>query len=316
MKISAINSNINIFKTYPSKNSRLNLLQDTFIKSNNINFKGSSLNKKYDMLKPEMTDLIMNGSTYDLKSIEKIIKKYSPDTTFDDYKNLPGNNNSQRYAAGYTQQQVAFSLNDRGHLVAKALPQKIYVVVPNTNARNNKIIFLDRVLHECTHVLQNETSDHLSYENFYNKYFAKTNNVEKSINSLKVANVIYNKLENNALMILANGMKNQIGSLPKPVAKYKNDLNGIFMKKVRSSSKSYFVNLIENSIKGMGNNIDKQLIIDFIKLKSQNEKEAYQNALNSDKDLLNISGYTDFDLRIEIYESIISVCDDLLQNKN
>ncbi len=316
MKISAICSGINIFKSYTNKNARLNLIQDTFIKSNNINFKGSSQNPQFDALKVEMTDLIMNGAGFDLKSIERIIQKYSPSTTFDDYKNLPHNNNTHSYTTGYTQQQVSFFVNDRGQLVAKSLPQKIYVVIPNTNDRNGKIIFLDRILHECTHVMQNETSNHLSYEDFYNQYFAKINNPEKAINTLKAANGIYNKVENDALMTLAFGAKDKLGSLPKQVSKFKNDLNSIFMKKKRSSSKTYFINLIENSVKSLGNSVDKQLIIDFIKLKSQNEKEAYQNALNSDKELLSISGYTDFDLRIELYESIISACETLLQNNN
>ncbi len=316
MKISAIGSDINIFKSYTNKNARLNLIQDTFIKSNNINFKGSSQNPQYDALKSEMTDLIMNEAGFDLKSIERIIQKYSPSTTFDDYKNLPKNNNTHTYTAGYTQQQVSFLVNDSGHLVAKSLPQKIYVAVPNTCDKNGRIIFLDRILHECTHVMQNETSNHLSYEDFYNQYFSKMDDVEKALNSLKAANFIYNSVENDALMILAYGMKDKFGSLPKPVSKYKNDLNSIFMKIKRSSTKTYFTSLIENSVKSLGSSVDKQLIIDFIKLKSQNEKEAYQNALNSDKELLSISGYTDFDLRIELYESIISACETLLQNNN
>ena len=97
MKISAIGSDINIFKSYSTKNARMNLIQDTFIKSNSINFKGNSQNPQYDALKAEMTDLIMNGAGFDLKSIERIIQKYSPNTTFDDYKNLQGINNARTW---------------------------------------------------------------------------------------------------------------------------------------------------------------------------------------------------------------------------
>lgn len=317
MKISGITSTFNYGKTNLIKTNLPKLYNDVFVKSSSINFKGNgnSFDSKYQALKKDMTEYVMGSEQVDLKEVEKLVQKYSSETTVEDYSKLPNKTNAQQYSAGYTQQPIIFSQTPDGNIQVNMLPQKIFVRVPNTNDRNNKIIFLDRILHECTHVLQNESSDHVSYTEMYNKAFTKINSTDKKINSIKAANYVFGNVENIGLLTLASAMKDKMGSLPKQIPPYKYSVNQIFMKKNKMSANNFFINSINNLIKGFGNNVHPELILDFVKLKSQNEKEAYQNALNSNKELMNISGFTDFDLRIGIYDSIISACDSLLQKK-
>ena len=56
---------------------------------------------------------------------------------------------------------------------------------------------------------------------------------------------------------------------------------------------------------------DKQMVLDFVILKAQDEKEAYRNALDFDKEQLKIKGAIDHDLKIKIYDSMISAAQSL-----
>ncbi len=64
------------------------------------------------------------------------------------------------------------------------------------------------------------------------------------------------------------------------------------------------INDILNNASKLGN-FDKNFVLDFVISKADEEKEAYKNALEAEKSLLNIKGKTDFDLRLEVYENII-----------
>ncbi len=295
-------------------NVRFNNQNDIFVKSKNISFKGNSLSAKYEPLKADLTDYIMNADEIDLSEIRNIIKKYSPTTGFDDFKKLPKNNNvHNNVTTGYTQQQMQFAQNEDGQIEVENLPQNIFVVVDKNLNKENRIILLDRILHECTHVLQNESDDHQSYVDFYNEAFKRINDSDVALNTIQVTNSIFNYIENDSIMTFYKASKNSMGLLPKNISRYKSNIDDIFLKEKGTSVKSNAQVLLNKLIKNVGSQtkIDRKLILDFVKLKSQNEAEAYQNALNSDKELLGITGVPDFDLRIDIYKAICKACDSL-----
>ncbi len=293
---------------------KFNEQNDIFVKSANISFEGNTLKSKYEPLKIDLTDYIMNTSEIDLSEIRKLIKKYSPTTGFDDYKNLPSKNNVHNSATtAYTQQQMQFLQSEDGQIEISKMPQNIFVTIDKDLKKENRIILLDRILHEFTHVLQNESSDHQSYADLYNAAFKRINNSDVFFNTIQTVNSVFNIVENDLLATLHKASKNSIERLPKSVSKYKSNVDDIFLKVKGTSAKGNAQSLLNFLIKNVASQtrIDKKLVLDFVKLKAQNEAEAYQNALNSDKELLGISGATDFDMRIESYKAICSACDSL-----
>ena len=107
------------------------------------------------------------------------------------------------------------------------------------------------------------------------------------------------------------------GSLPKEINR-RLDVDNFFMKKTRMGASSNARNFLDKSIKAVNaqaGNIDKKFALEFVIIKAQNEKEAYQNALDSNKELLGIKGKTDFDIRIEMYDSIINAAKGLMDKK-
>ena len=86
------------------------------------------------------------------------------------------------------------------------------------------------------------------------------------------------------------------------------------MKKTKMGTSTHIRNNLSKAI-NMANiqlgGIDKNFALDFVILKAKNEKEAYQNALDSNKKLLGINSKTDFDLRIEMYQKIIDTAESM-----
>lgn len=300
---------IKSFKQSNKQNPYINLStpNDIFIKSPNISFKGKSFEEKYSELRKDLTDYIMTSPNIEAKAIEEIIQKYSPTTTFDDYKNFNTKaSNAFEATTGYTKQDMNFSISDFG-VVASAMPQKIYVTFPENLDKESRILFGDNVLHECSHVLQNESSNRQSYQDFFNSNFSRISNTRCSINSLQVANEAFSTTEKEMYKVLLTSKSNKLDRLPKKVSK-KIDLNEFYKQRYKCNAKEFAQMVIELILKQANAKgaIDKQMVLDFVILKAQDEKEAYRNALDFDKEQLKIKGAIDHDLKIKIYDSMIA----------
>ena len=111
---------------------------------------------------------------------------------------------------------------------------------------------------------------------------------------------------------LLTSKSNKLGHLPKKVSK-KIDLNEFYKQKYKCNAKEFaqtVIALVLRQANAQGA-IDKQMILDFVILKAQDEKEAYRNALDFDKEQLKIKGAIDLDLKIKIYDSIINAAQSL-----
>ena len=297
-----INKNPNLNTNFNS-----NIKEDVFIKSSNtVSFTSADKNQ-YNLAKEDLTQYFLNTDKYSIEEIENIIKKYSPATNFDDIKNIPANTNAARGTAAYTYEPTQFVMGNNGNIEAVDLPKTIFLNF-KTSAKNEKeakVILLDRLLHEVTHVLQ-EDSPKDNKIVFFNNFLATQEDTNKAIANLQAVNTIYNLIEQEMMSRFVNATPTS-GSLPKEINK-RTDVDTLFMKKYKTSTSTFIKNILKNAMQ-LGSmkfgKIDKNFVLDFIILKAENEKEAYQNALDSNKELLNINSKTDFDLRIEMYEKII-----------
>lgn len=297
-----------------SRNIQNHIAKDTFVKStNNISF-GSINDKKYSALKQDMTEYFTTAETLSVEEIRALVKKHLPDTGFDDIKNLPKGSNSSIYAGAYTAEPIAIYTAKNGKLQSETKPKTIYLNfhTPTQNVKESRIILLDRLLHEMSHVLQDEKGSDTRKEDFFNKYLSSQPNQQISMANMQVANMIFSRLEKSLIETFVSCSKTS-GSLPKELNR-NTDINSLFFKKMKITANSLIKSYLSRSINAANMQvgiIDKDFISDFVILKAKNEKEAYQNALNSDKELLGINSKTDFDLRIEMYDNIIQVAESM-----
>jgi len=262
-----------------------------------------------------MTSYIINSDNIDNSEIEQIINMFNSDVKFDDYKNLPENTNAMHATAGYTVEPTQIYITANNKLQATGLPKTIYMSFPNTDdKKKDRIVLLDRILHECTHIFQDDSDDRKSKLKLINDYLSKEPDPQRAINTLKAMNFVFNNIE-----IIATGnfiikLNPEMNSLPQELSSNEIDLKKMYKEKENrqfSTDIKYLINDYIFKAMEICGSIDKKAILNYIILKAQNEKEAYQNALDSDKELLGITGKTDFDLRIEMYDEIIKAAERL-----
>lgn len=297
-----------------NRNIKNHIAKDTFVKStNNISF-GSINDKKYSSLKQDMTEYFTTAETLSVEEIRVLVKKHLPHTGFDDMKNLPKGSNASIYAGAYTAEPIAIYTAKNGKLQAETKPKTIYLNfhTPTQNLKESRVILLDRLLHEMSHVLQDEEGSDTRKEDFFNKFLSSRTNQQIAMANMQVANMIFNGLEQSLFETFKNCSKTS-GSLPKEL-KRDTDINSLFLKKMKITAEAQIQKYLSKSINAVNMKVgifNENFILDFVILKAKNEKEAYQNALNSDKELLGINSKTDFDLKIEMYDNIIKVAESM-----
>ena len=298
--------------TKPSFQNKL--ANDVFIKStNNVSF-GSIDKSRYASIREDMTQYFMNSEELSVDEIAALVKKHLPDTNFDDIKNVPKQLNVNKTSGAYTYEPTQFFICEDGGIQVASLPKTIYLNfnTPTKDPKESRVILLDRLLHEMTHVLQDEKGSDTRKEDLFNKYLETQKNQQKAMASFQAINAIYNATEQTMMNAFVACLPTA-GSLPKEVNR-RMDIDSLFMKKTKMSASTHIRNILSKSVNVANmqfGGIDKNFALDFVISKSKNEKEAYQNALDSNKELLGITSKTDFDLRIEMYQKFIDVAESM-----
>ncbi len=288
---------------------------DTFVKSteNKQIPSAFSLKDKYTPLKAEMTEYVMGTSELSTDRIKEITQKYCPDVNVDDIKNAPVGTNINYSMDAYTYEPVGYGI-ENGKIKVSEMPKTLYLKFSNSGKKDDekRIIFLGKILHELTHVLQSKSNDRKSLFEFSQNYCDKTKSVKEAMPTLKSFNPVFNYTELFMLKSLVTAIPS-MGEIPKEINN-RVDIDTCFMKKYKMNSYSLARNILNTAVKGAmatEPEADKNAILEYSILKSQREAEAYQHTLDFYKEQLGISGKTDFDLRIELYNSIIKAAEAL-----
>lgn len=287
---------------------------DVFVKSTNEVSFGSADKSKYASLKSDMTQYFMNAEKLSVDEIRTIVKKYSPNTEFDDIRNASQSIRNNKMSGAYTYEPTQFFYDGEGKIAVESLPKTIYLNfhTPTKNEKESRIILLDRVLHEMTHLLQDEEGSDTRKIDFFNKFLNSSPDEEKAVNSIQAFNGIFSFLEQNMMSSFVQLMPTA-WSLPKEVNR-RLDIDSLFLKKMKMSTSAFIRTSLSrafNIANAQFGNIDKNATLDYVILKAKNEKEAYENALASNKELLGITSKTDFDLRLEMYQKVIETAESL-----
>jgi hypothetical protein len=90
----------------------------------------------------------------------------------DDIKNALQKTNIARGTVAYTYEPTQFAFNHNGEMTVESLPKTIYFNFKTIgyNEKDTRIILLDRLLHEYTHILQEEEGAEGRKIDFFNQY--------------------------------------------------------------------------------------------------------------------------------------------------
>ena len=175
MKISSINS-INCNYTFNNniKKKPFNIINsvasDVFVKSPAVvSFSANNkFSQKFYPYKKEITDYVLNSPQVTLQGIEDILTKYSPKT-----KVVERNSSNPLIAKNcisFAERPIALGI-EGNNFIAQEGPKKIHISLPKENTREARLCLLGSLIHESTHIFQEESEDRTSTLDKYNKIF-------------------------------------------------------------------------------------------------------------------------------------------------
>ena len=296
----------------PTVNQNFKLKNDVFVRSTNLNFTSNlkTMDELYTPYEKSVSDYIMNSGKIEISQLDKLLKDYAPKASIKDFNSAPKKIGTDM-SAGYSEDKLMLLPINGTIEVVPSEDNASYIVFPKDNTEKNRIILADRILHESTHQFQQLASDRKDLLKLAKKYVNSEKNMQKLQATMISAQNIFSVCESLLLKDLFNALSFESGSLPTEITnKNEKKLYKVFKNKYNKTAQEMAYKYLQACIKNARieyGSIDKKYICDFIKIKAENEKEAYINALKSNKQklLMNEHTMTDFDLRIMLYDELI-----------
>ena len=161
-----------------------------------FNNKNISFNKNMnELIYPFGYDLIKYSTltdTVSLKGIEGIIQKYSPKTKVDLIENYQ--ERDTRKPLALLNSLYEFSVDNDGGTYVYPSSKTVYIGL--NNAKNESLgAFLAQVIHEATHLFQQEADDRTNYEHLYENYLNNISDKQALKNTIDIIDEIFMNLE-------------------------------------------------------------------------------------------------------------------------
>ena len=298
-------SNINNTRAFSVKTN--SLPDDIFIKSapaNKISFNGlGRFDERFIPLCKDLQEYLAKNTPVNYDDITKIIRKYVQGIDLYKMSELSQKSNATAAHGAYFENLHIYT-PDGKCIQGK---QGIYINLPKSNNLEDRIKFSEFLVHEMTHALQETSSDRTPLSKWMNDYLrnAKMNN--DTVLTIQLMPKIFTTFEYNVSVPLYKAL-NKNNYIPLPISEASNEVvNAIYKDTTGISADKFADFMIAKTPERLGlpdslSNIKK--IIEYAKLKTENEKEAIGNATDFIKNILNIKGPTDLDLRVNLYDII------------
>ena len=310
MKISALNRNYifnNNIKTKPF-NIINSAASDVFVKSPAVvSFSANNkFSQKFYPYKKEITDYVLNSPQVTLQGIEEILTKYSPKT-----KVVERKSNDPHIAEdciSFAERPITLGIKGF-NFIAQEGPKKIHISLPRENTKEKRVRLLGSLIHESTHIFQEESDDRTSTLDKYNKIFRDSKKFQITYHT--VASQLYasgfHNLESSLLYTLAQSVNDimeephLINTTPEKLIKDKfKNLTGLYI----DTYIRKIINEIINNAEKQFNEIDRKSVLEMFAFRASIEKEAYQNQADSVKEVMGITGFTTMDVKAALYDFI------------
>ncbi len=291
-------------KSNPQKINRTQV-KDSFCFKGNNDFR----TKQKEMISA-VENYILNNRRYDEKEIERIIQKFYPYVTFREETPLYQEFRPDIKAQSSQSYALLPRSNDKDELGVIPYYHKISMNFPRWNFKKDKLLFASRLIHEFTHVIQEENDPDKSVINLIDKFLSRQRGAKFIHYTVDVANGIFPYLEAVMIDIYKNALKAS-SNFPSKVADDKT-IDMAFTLECGSEVNFKVEDIISEMKSRYGYHVDWDYIYDYLSLRAELEATAYQTELDFFKKHFNLGNTkTDFDLKIEMYKKIAKHCQEL-----
>ena len=296
---------------------RQNLNQDTFTKTiqpRTPSFKGlSKLGEKFLPLEKDILEYNKTKSSIDIDEVKQILERYSPNAKIKKLSEVGSNSNVHDRTAAYFKDEILFSNDGSCRNGEKAL----FLKEPKSDKKEDKIAFLESLMHESTHLFQETSSDRVSKFSWINKFTEEPQNFQDKIQTLSLFPKFFSAVEYNVNLPLAKSLRktNEIPTVI-PSAGEK-DVNNIY-RKMTGKDVNGFVDTIINAVgqhMGVPNGrYNQKKLLEYLAMLSEKEHEAYKNQVGFAKKAIDVDKPTDMDLLVKFYEMFNKRCKEVSDN--
>ncbi|MBR2069148.1 MAG: hypothetical protein IJ877_05225 [Candidatus Gastranaerophilales bacterium] len=253
----------------------------------------------------DVLQYISSHKNISIQEIEGIVKKYSNDTNVEDISTYDKPDIRQPKAMV----NIPFDVcSDDNNLYIQPMPKTLYLAGFKTPTLEAVVDFTAKLLHEMTHIFQSEADDRMNAEKLCKKYFQNGVNPQKVQYTSEVMDSVFIKLE----YIMTQTYLNTYNS----GYKRKEERQKAFLDNYNSSIEDFIAGNIALGLvneKLNSSNIDYKMLLDFIVMRSNDEKEAYQNTYDFIKHFIE-DDKAHVGLRIEMYDTMAQAVEKIKGN--
>ena len=158
--------NIDNNQTYFTNGLNQNKIEKT-IQDKSLSFKGlSSFSQKFNPFEHDILTYYRTKQIINIDEIKQILKKYAPDMNIKNLNEAGTNANIHDRTCGYFKDEILFSQNG----ICINGEKSLFINPPNTNSFEDRIKFLQALVHEVTHAFQESSSDRISKFSWINNF--------------------------------------------------------------------------------------------------------------------------------------------------
>lgn len=282
--------------------------KDVFVKSNNISF-GSHvpMTANLNAFVPEVSSYIMRAGEVTLNGLEKIVQKTSPQTAVKSLTVIPAGANINDRTCAYFHCLYNFTRD-----LSEVIPGSKAVYINNTRpySPRSRLELLGDVVHEMTHIFQEESSDRTGKLELLEKFLSKNLSFEAKKDTLMSMPQTFAFCDVEFQRPLIYSFKKE-DNLPRPVRELSSEkLDDIYNNTVNCTADNYIVGIINKALKTSIERFpkaDMQTVINYIATTAKCEFEAYDTSLKVLKSVLGIKSPTDLDYRIALYDRFVVI---------
>ena len=263
-----------------------------------------SFDEQQQKMSRDIERYVLKSKRFDEHEIESIIQQYSPNTNFRETKNTGFEFAPTREINAQTIQkfEVLPKTGANGFKVHR-FPQYVSAVFPLWNTKKERILFAARLIHEFTHVLQEDLVQSQAVIPLVEKFVENQKDLAKVDLTIEAASAIYEFIEIDMTHKLKRILKTS-SNLPSRISS-KTTLDWGFIRETRRNVENDLNHTFIQMYHQLQNTVNWNYIHDYISTRAHAEAVAYQKELDFLRKHTSIgSDRCDFDLKIELYEKI------------
>ncbi len=281
-------------------------VQPVSVNSNQVFGNKLPINTKMRAFLPEIYDTVLMGRT-SLEQIGQVVAKHSPATTVKSFRELPAGANINERTGAYFHCMYNFN---RDLTDVRPGSKAIYLRPPQQNNTKSLLEYLSSIIHEMTHIFQEESSDRVGKLDLLREFLKKGHSIEQKKDTLLGMPRVFAQSDITVQRPLIAALQKE-SELPQPVNVLSSQvLDAIYTQTVNCPVDTYIMKVLDDSLKLQKTqfpNLKTETVLDYVAKTALNEQEAYANSTNLLRTALSIRGPVDLDYRVLLFDRFAQV---------